>query len=85
MYLDEKEVAPDLPQNVDNHHALAPAAAPLRLTLSVGGMTCASCSGAITSAVGELPGVSDVVVQVIVRVFAPPPLSRVSPACLDRR
>ena len=31
-------------------------------------------------------GVSDVVVQVIVRVLPPsPPLSRVSPACLDRR
>ena len=54
-----------MPQNVNNQHALAPTAAPLRLTLSVGGMTCASCSGAITSAVGELPGVSDVVVNLL--------------------
>ncbi len=35
------------------------------LTLSVGGMTCASCSNTITSLVSEIPGVSDVVVNLL--------------------
>jgi len=32
---------------------------PQRVTLSVGGMTCASCSNAVTHALSELPGISD--------------------------
>ncbi|KAL0949956.1 hypothetical protein HGRIS_009976 [Hohenbuehelia grisea] len=35
------------------------------VTLSVGGMTCSSCSGTITRMVSELPGVSSVVVSLI--------------------
>ncbi|KZT72475.1 heavy metal translocatin [Daedalea quercina L-15889] len=35
------------------------------VTLSIGGMTCASCSNAITHALSELPGVSDVVVNLL--------------------
>jgi copper chaperone CopZ len=34
-------------------------------TLSVGGMTCSSCSGTITEMVSQLPGVSDVVVSLL--------------------
>lgn len=36
-----------------------------RVTLSVGGMTCSSCSNAISSALHEIPGVSDVVINVL--------------------
>ncbi|OBZ70406.1 putative copper-transporting ATPase HMA5 [Grifola frondosa] len=38
---------------------------PQHVTLSIGGMTCASCSNTITQAVSELPGVSDVVVNLL--------------------
>ena len=38
---------------------------PHRLTLSVGGMTCASCTGAITQALSRLPGVHDVCVSLL--------------------
>ncbi|KAH7887758.1 heavy metal translocatin [Phlebopus sp. FC_14] len=38
---------------------------PHRLTLSVGGMTCASCAGTITERVSQLPGISDVVVTLL--------------------
>ncbi|KAI0327756.1 heavy metal translocatin [Cubamyces sp. BRFM 1775] len=40
-------------------------AVPSRVTLSVGGMTCASCSNAINHALSELPGVSDVAVNLL--------------------
>lgn len=40
---------------------------PYRLTLSIGGMTCASCSNTITSLVSGLSGVSDVVVNLLGR------------------
>ena len=36
---------------------------PLALTLPVEGMTCASCVGHVEKALTELPGVSDVVVN----------------------
>lgn len=36
-----------------------------QVTLSIGGMTCASCSNAVTNALSELPGVSDVVVNLL--------------------
>lgn len=36
-----------------------------QVTLSIGGMTCASCSNAVTHALSELPGVSDVVVNLL--------------------
>jgi P-type Cu+ transporter len=38
---------------------------PWHLTLSVGGMTCASCSNTITHMVSQIPGVSDVVVNLL--------------------
>ncbi|KAI0952212.1 hypothetical protein AcW1_004372 [Taiwanofungus camphoratus] len=38
---------------------------PQHVTLSVGGMTCASCSNTVTEAVSELPGVRDVVVNLL--------------------
>lgn len=36
-----------------------------QVTLSIGGMTCASCSSAVTDALSELPGVSEVVVNLL--------------------
>ncbi|KAJ7228679.1 E1-E2 ATPase-domain-containing protein [Mycena pura] len=49
--------------------ATPPASTPspqlLRLTLSVGGMTCSSCTGSITRALEDIPGVSDVVVSLL--------------------
>ncbi|THH32721.1 hypothetical protein EUX98_g1470 [Antrodiella citrinella] len=38
---------------------------PLQLILSIGGMTCVSCSNTITEALQELPGVSDVTVNLL--------------------
>ncbi|TFY72980.1 hypothetical protein EVG20_g14 [Dentipellis fragilis] len=38
---------------------------PFILTLSIGGMTCASCSSTITQSLTELPGVSDVAVSLL--------------------
>jgi len=35
------------------------------ITLSVGGMTCSSCSGTITEMVSQLPGISEVVVNLL--------------------
>jgi P-type Cu+ transporter len=37
----------------------------LRVTLSVGGMTCSSCTGTITTLVSDLQGVSDVAVSLL--------------------
>jgi Cu+-exporting ATPase len=36
-----------------------------RLTLSVGGMSCSSCTNTITRALSEIPGISDVVVSLL--------------------
>ena len=36
---------------------------PFRVTLSIGGMTCSTCSGTITNMVSDLPGVSEVAVS----------------------
>lgn len=36
-----------------------------QVTLSIGGMTCASCSNAVTHALSDLPGVSNVVVNLL--------------------
>ena len=57
---DEKDLATP-PQPGDQPDA----SEPHRLALSVGGMTCASCSNAITSALSELPGVADVNVNLL--------------------
>ena len=38
---------------------------PFNVTLSVGGMTCASCPNTLTRIVSELPGVSDVVINLL--------------------
>ncbi|KAG0709615.1 heavy metal translocatin [Suillus ampliporus] len=38
---------------------------PHRVTLSVGGMTCSSCSGTITEMVSQLPGISEVAVSLL--------------------
>lgn len=40
---------------------------PFRVTLSVGGMTCSSCSGTITKMVSELAGVSEVTVSFLAK------------------
>ncbi|KAF7355276.1 putative copper-transporting ATPase HMA5 [Mycena sanguinolenta] len=47
------EHAPDLPPSR------------FRLTMSVGGMTCASCSNSITRALSEIDGISDVIVSLL--------------------
>ena len=46
--------------SIDNNHA-----GPFRVTLSVGGMTCASCSGTITKMVSDIQGVSEVAVSLL--------------------
>ncbi|KAI0347212.1 heavy metal translocatin [Trametopsis cervina] len=38
---------------------------PFRLTLSIGGMTCSSCTTTITSILADIPGVSDVAVSLL--------------------
>ncbi|OJA14676.1 hypothetical protein AZE42_02391, partial [Rhizopogon vesiculosus] len=38
---------------------------PHLITLSVGGMTCSSCSGTITEMVSQLPGISEVVISLL--------------------
>lgn len=38
---------------------------PHLITLSIGGMTCSSCSGTITEMVSQLPGISEVVVNLL--------------------
>jgi copper chaperone CopZ len=43
----------------------APSDGPFYVTLSVGGMTCTSCTHSITNALSELSGVSDVVVVLL--------------------
>ncbi|CCL99412.1 uncharacterized protein FIBRA_01430 [Fibroporia radiculosa] len=48
--------APAVPTAADGQH---------HVTLSVGGMTCASCSSAVTRALSELPGISDVAVNLL--------------------
>jgi Cu+-exporting ATPase len=40
-------------------------AGPFRVALSIGGMTCSSCSGGITKAVSHLEGVSEVAVSLL--------------------
>lgn len=45
--------------------AAAPPDASFRLTMSVGGMSCSSCTITITRALSEIPGVSDVVVSLL--------------------
>ncbi|KAM5540378.1 hypothetical protein V8D89_005836 [Ganoderma adspersum] len=62
---DEKKATLGLRDGAGGYHASTPTAAPFRVTLSVGGMTCASCSNAITSAACHLPGVLDVVVNLL--------------------
>lgn len=61
----EKKATLGLRDDAGDYRASTPTAAPFRVTLSVGGMTCASCSNAITSATCHLPGVSDVVVNLL--------------------
>lgn len=46
---------------IDSPHTTAR----LRVILSVGGMTCVSCTNAITSALSELPGVTDVSINLL--------------------
>ncbi|KAJ7180049.1 E1-E2 ATPase-domain-containing protein [Mycena crocata] len=43
----------------------APQDSSFRLTLSVGGMSCSSCTNTITRTLSEIPGVSDVVVSLL--------------------
>ena len=56
----------NIPEHED-HEATPSEAAPERyvVTLSIGGMTCASCSNTITDALSELPGVRDVSVSLL--------------------
>lgn len=63
--IEEKFHPPDAPTDPKLGHATSATAAPSRVSLSVGGMTCASCSGAITRALEELPGVSEVAVNLL--------------------
>ncbi|KAG1833117.1 heavy metal translocatin [Suillus variegatus] len=63
------------PMNCSTPEALERSPSPLRkvgvddvahlVTLSVGGMTCSSCSGTITEIVSQLPGISEVVVSLL--------------------
>ena len=57
------EVSPQSAQPSRNEDSRPDRAA--RVTLSVGGMTCASCSNAVTSAASDIPGVSDVAVNLL--------------------
>ena len=54
-----------LPQEAATHRTGYSDGGPYRLTLSVGGMTCASCITAITQVVSRLPGVRDVSVSLL--------------------
>jgi copper chaperone CopZ len=45
--------------------SVLPGSGPYRITLSVGGMTCSACSTAVTNALSELSGVTDVCVSLI--------------------
>ncbi|KAI0315980.1 heavy metal translocatin [Amylostereum chailletii] len=55
----EPEVPPAVSKDKIANHT------PCTLTLSVGGMTCASCTSAITNALNDLPGVHDVSVSLL--------------------
>ena len=54
-----------LPQEAAKHKIGYPDDVPYRLTLTVDGMTCASCTGAITQVLSRLPGVRDVSVSLL--------------------
>jgi Cu+-exporting ATPase len=54
-----------LSQEAAIHRTDYPGDVPHRLTLSVGGMTCASCTSAITQVLSRLPGVRDVAVSLL--------------------
>ena len=54
-----------LPQEAAIHRIDYSDGIPHRLTLSVGGMTCASCTSAITQVLSRLPGVRDVSVSLL--------------------
>ncbi|KAJ7433824.1 E1-E2 ATPase-domain-containing protein, partial [Mycena galericulata] len=56
----QNELANDTPASF--HSTSAP---PFRLTLSVGGMSCSSCTNTISRTLLEIPGVSDVVVSLL--------------------
>lgn len=58
---DVRALRPPASAKITDPHA----AQPLRVSLSIGGMTCASCSNTITDALSKLDGVSDVVVDLI--------------------
>ncbi|KZT12582.1 heavy metal translocatin [Laetiporus sulphureus 93-53] len=53
------------PPSVPRHVPRVGSDGPQRLTLSVGGMTCASCSNTITDIMSAIPGISDVVVNLL--------------------
>lgn len=55
-----------LPQEGSTATSISPRfGGPIHVTLSVGGMTCASCSNTITRSLVELPGVSEVAVNLL--------------------
>ena len=62
---EEKYRSENTHEQCEPRHDSPAVAVPSRVTLSVGGMTCASCSNAITHALSELPGVSDVAVNLL--------------------
>ncbi|KAF9476123.1 heavy metal translocatin [Pholiota conissans] len=51
----DREIAASLPDKSEE--------GPLRVTLSIGGMTCSSCSGTITKMLSDLQGVSEIAVN----------------------
>lgn len=64
LVLHEKEVN-TLSQITPVTPSAAAPSGPYHVTLSIGGMTCASCSNTLTRVVSELPGVSDAVVNLL--------------------
>ncbi|KAI9001425.1 E1-E2 ATPase-domain-containing protein [Trametes punicea] len=64
-FVDKEEQSTDTPHEPQPRTESPPTAVPSRVTLSIGGMTCASCSNAITQALSELPNVSDVAVNLL--------------------
>jgi copper chaperone CopZ len=56
----ENDWKPSVPAGIEDHDT-----GPFRVTLSVGGMTCSSCSGTITKMVSDLQGISEVAVSLL--------------------
>lgn len=57
--------SPDRPSVAEGRDAAPHQTSSYQVTLSIGGMTCASCSSTVTSTLSEIPGVSDIAVNLL--------------------